>query len=328
MNKARKEALGYSIKQFSKLRQWCFWPEKECRNRPIRAHSIQKSRVLDLLCRDGHVMMPRLKLVAGRPPEFVFQLTGRNRATTFTGLCKNHDRKLFRMIETNPPQLSDPQHLFLLSYRAVLMETHASRKSAIDVQMSYQKGVETGIFPKEEPSPPGMLACELLGGAFQVDCVRQMFNMAYLSGAWNAVLHQAFCIESRPALAVNSMFSTGRYSELLNAPAFVTLNVFPVTKNRTAVIFSYIAEQKSEAEEAFGYIWSSKGQDQQYELSKLILRKVQNLAIAPDFFNTFTKQRKETVRQYFMRNIAGHSFELKDPGLLLFWPNGLHQNVA
>ena len=273
-------------------------------------------------------MMPRLKLAANRPPEFVFQTTGRNRATTFTGLCKNHDRELFRTIETNSLQLSDSQHLFLLSYRAVLMEAHASRKSAIDTQLSYQKGVEKGVYPKDEPSAPGMVAVEHLMGACQVEGVKQIFDEAYLIGAWDVVMHQVFCVASRPALAVNSMFSTDFYSEVLHAPAFVTLNVLPVTQDRTAVIFSFIAEQKSEAEAAFGYIWSSRGEYQQYELSKLILRKAQNVAIAPDFFDTFTKQRKDAVHLYFVRNMAGQSFDLEDPGLYLFWPPPSSRNVA
>ena len=58
------------------------------------------------------------------------------------------------------------------------------------------------------------------------------------------------------------MFSTDLYSEVLDAPAFVTLNVFPVTHVQTAVVFSFIAEQKSEAENAFRYIWASGGQYQ------------------------------------------------------------------
>ena len=267
-------------------------------------------------------MMPQFEPAADKPPEIFFRPVGRNLATTFTGLCGNHDRELFRTIEANPLQTSDSQHLFLLSYRAVLMEAHASRKSAIDLQLSFQKGVERGVYPKEEPSPPGELAAEHMVGAYLVEDVKTRLDKAYLIDDWDAVSHQVFFIASRPALAVNSMFSTNRYSEVLDAPAFVTLNVFPVTHDQTAVVFSFIAEQKSEAVDAFGYIWSSGGHYQQYELSKLILRKAQNVAIAPDFSDTFTEQRREIVRQYFIRNMAGHSFELEEPGLFLFWPIG------
>ena len=188
--------------------------------------------------------MPQFEPAADKPPEIVFRPVGKNRATTFTGLCGNHDRELFRTIEANPLQTSDSQHLFLLSYRAVLMEAHASRKSAIDLQLSFQKGVEMGIYPKEEPSLPGMIAVEHLSAAYLVEDVKKRFDQAYLINAWDVVGHQVFLIESRPALAVNSMFSTDRYSEVLDALVFVTLNVFPVTHEQTAVVFSLLRSRK------------------------------------------------------------------------------------
>ena len=213
------------------------------------------------------------------------------------------------MIEANPVQTSDSQHLFLLSYRAVLMEAHASRKSAIDLQSSFLKGVEGGVYPKEEPSPLGMIAVEHMISAYLVEDVKKRFDQAYLIDSWDVISHQVFFIASRPALAVNSMFSTDLYSEVLDAPAFVTLNVFPVTHDQTAVVFSFIAEQKSEAVDAFGYIWSSGGDYQQYELSKLILRKAQNVVIAPDF----------SIR---LQSTGGKSFRSTSLGI---WP-AIHLN--
>lgn len=73
---------------------------------------------------------------------------GRNNATTFTGLCADHDADLFRPIDTNEIDLSSDEHLFLLSYRAVLKEAYMTRKSAIDTQLTYQRGIEGGLLPK------------------------------------------------------------------------------------------------------------------------------------------------------------------------------------
>ncbi len=264
--------------------------------------------------------MPELELTASKPPEVVFRNMGRNDATTFTGLCANHDRDLFRPIEVGPTDIRDSQHLFLLTYRAVFKEAHASRKSAIDTQLSFQKGVEQGIYPKDQPSAPGMLAVDHMVGAYLVEDVKTRFDLAYRNEAWDAVDHQVLIVASKPAVAVNSMFSTNLYSNVLDAPAFVMLNVFPIDQDRTAVVFSFLKEQRTEAAAAFGHTWSSNGAYQQYEVSKLILRKCQNVAIAPDFFDTFTDHRREVVRQYFFRNMAGHTFELDAPGLFLFWP--------
>ncbi len=322
MNKVRKELFGYSMQQLSTRRDWCFWPKEECTQKAVRAHSVQNSRVLDLLCRDGHVIMPKLDLSAGKPPNCVFRPVGRNLATTFTGLCMNHDREMFRPIEMNSIRISDLQHLFLLAYRAVLKEAHDTRKSMIDLRLSFERGVANGIYPRDEPSPAGMLSLNHMMAAFQVEEVRERFDEAYRSNDWGYVDHRWFLIPSRPTVAVNSMFSTGLYSKALDGSAFVMLNVFPITRDQTAVVFSYIAEQKDEAMTAFGNIWTVERYHQQYELSKLILRKAFNTAIAPNFFDTFTVQRKETIQEYFTRNSCNHSFDLDDPGLFLFWPIG------
>ena len=265
--------------------------------------------------------MPYLDLSARKPPDVVFRPVGRNSATTFTGLCGDHDRELFAAIETIPVQTTDARHLFLLAYRAVLKEAHASRKSAIDVHASYLEGVKKGVYPEDEPSPVGLLACECMTAAHLVNAVKTVFDNAYLQDNWDAVNHQVCFTESRPTVAVNSMFSTNLWSRFLDAPAFVMFNVFPVAYNKTAVVLSSTADQRPEAMAAFGHILLSRGSYQQYELSKLILKKAQNVVIAPSFFDTLTAQQRETARQYFMRNMAGHTFELDDPDLFLFWPN-------
>ena len=89
-----------------------------CNQEPIRAHSIQNSGVIDLIALGGHV-------VAFRPSysseglEVEFKLVGRNHASTFTGLCNEHDTKLFLPLDTKPLDVTDREQLFLLAYRSV-----------------------------------------------------------------------------------------------------------------------------------------------------------------------------------------------------------------
>jgi hypothetical protein len=166
-------------------------------------------------------------------------------ATTFTGLCSNHDRELFRDIEVHSIDVTDSKHLFLLAYRAVLKEAHDSIKAAADIQLTYQKGIEKGVFPAE-PCAPGMLAVEHMIAAFLVDEVKQRFDEALLNTNWNRIGHEVMELTSERSLAVNSMFSTGIYSEDTDAAAFVTLNVFPYN-GKTIVIFSFLEENRREA---------------------------------------------------------------------------------
>jgi hypothetical protein len=54
--------------------------------------------MLDLIQTDGHVLMPRYRLVNGEPTE-EFAKVGRNDASTFTGLWLKHDAALFKAID-------------------------------------------------------------------------------------------------------------------------------------------------------------------------------------------------------------------------------------
>jgi hypothetical protein len=101
----------------------CLAPSMDCDEEPIRAHSIQNARVLDLIQTDGHVLMPRYKLVNGEP-KMEFAKVGRNEASTFTGLCSKHDTELFKAIDTEHLDVDNCEHLRQLAYRSVMREMH------------------------------------------------------------------------------------------------------------------------------------------------------------------------------------------------------------
>ncbi len=134
----------------------CLEPSEKCRESAIRSHSIPSSVVLDRLARDGHLIMPQMKLKVPPPGEIEFKQIGKNKATTFTGLCAKHDNHLFRPIDNGLPDLGTPQHLFLLAYRAVLREFHAVLQNAARFQSTYLKRVEVGLSPGDRPDNFGI----------------------------------------------------------------------------------------------------------------------------------------------------------------------------
>ena len=319
ITKIRKELFSYGVKQLASTYDLCLWPGSNCKNKAIRAHSVQNNGILDLLCHNGHVIMPKLKLSFHQPPKFVFREVGRNKATTFTGLCADHDQELFRPIEINAIDLKNKTHLFLLAYRAVLKEAHASRKAGIDTQTNYLLGTERGLFPKDEPSAPGMLAVEQMMAAYLVEETKIEFEKAFFAKDWACIGHEILEIDVSPALAVNSMFSTDLWSEDYDGPAFVILNIFP-SNGKTAVVFSYLKQNRSQIQKAYPTILNSNGHYMEYELSKLILRKCENFAISPRLYNQFGMKQREAIAQFYERNIAGHIYDIEDHRLFLFAP--------
>lgn len=320
--KARRQLFGEGMKQLSSTLQLCLAPN--CTGQAIRAHSIQNNGALEVLSRNGKVIMPKLRVTLNELPTFTFEEVGRNVATTFTGLCSPHDQEFFRPIEVNPINLDDPEHLFLLAYRAVLKEAHATRKSAIDTQSSYFLGAKYDLYSRDTPSAPGILAVEQMVSAYLVEETKRELEVAYLSRSWGSVGHEVLHLDVPPSIAVCSMFTTDILSEKYDGPTFVMLNVFPLS-GETVAVFSYLKENRTQANQAFASIFYSTGQTQQHELSKLILRRCENFAIAPSLYESYSPIQKRTISEYYERNSGGQSFESNDQNLFLFSPiSGWH----
>src|ERR1022692_358839 len=154
----------------------CLWHTMTCTGTPIRAHAIQNSQTLESLAEDGHVVMFKPEL---RGDEFgiPFKLVGRNLATTFTGLCSEHDTLLFLPIDTNEIDPANAEHRFLVAYGAVLKGLHSTLGAAQMVQLTFQKGVELGHFP--EDGPEMLLATTKIIAGMQMFGVAQCFHHIY-----------------------------------------------------------------------------------------------------------------------------------------------------
>lgn len=105
-------------------RQCCLHPNanKDSCNGKSRAHTIQRSGVLDSIAINGHVgqLRPAMDPESG-PGIAEMELVGLREASTFPGLCNKHDTELFRPIETELVTFRRDQ-IFLFSYRALLRE--------------------------------------------------------------------------------------------------------------------------------------------------------------------------------------------------------------
>ncbi|WP_223507877.1 hypothetical protein [Pseudomonas sp. BF-B-25] len=104
-------------------------------NEIISAHSIQKRGQLSLIAESGHVYrlnadLSTLKETDGRPlPKKI----GLNRASTFPGMCKQHDNKLFSPIDDKPLAF-DHQQVGLYAYRSICREYFVKENAAITLE--------------------------------------------------------------------------------------------------------------------------------------------------------------------------------------------------
>lgn len=296
----------------------CWWPAETCREPAIRAHSVQNATALDLLSEDGHVIAPVVRLHAGAAPDIKLQRVGRNRATTFAGLCASHDQQLFAPIEKGALNLQDSFHRFLLAYRAAYYENHATAAAAVLVQSGYLKSTALGINPRDVPSRAGIYAVQRMIVAYETWKYKSRLDEAYLEGRFDALDHDLLELRvSRPTLAASVLFSlddVARGDDVVR----VCLTILPTSETLTCALMSYLAEDAPLARASLARVLDSQGSNQQYELSRRLINHAQNFVLAPSFVRSWTPKREDTITSLFTRTVFENDFDFHDVDLTLF----------
>ncbi len=297
----------------------CLAPGWKCEKETIRAHSVQNSGVFDLLSRNGHVVGIKQNLFIERPPEVEFSEIGRNRASTFTGFCGTHDTEIFRPIDTNVIDPSNPEHLFLVAYRSAAREMHANLESATRIQAAYQKRVSDGLDPKDEPSPAGLLAVQHMLKSFFMYQYMYKLDEAYLKKNYELLKNKVFQFTNQPpVLAASSLFSLDDVEKDEDGWVNVILNIFPISPEASVCIISYLFEDASKIEAELERAFSGTGDYQKYELSKLLLNYSDNFYIAPRHFEAWPADKVRVIRDHYAATILSGNIQEENQHFYLF----------
>jgi hypothetical protein len=310
--KIRKQTFGSFMATLNKPYNRCLAPGESCENLAIRAHSIQNANILERLQVNGHVIAPKLDLNFAKGPRVSFEKVGRKQATTFHGLCTYHDAQIFQPIEANDLELTNPQHLFLLSYRAVLKEVHSTTKSARDTQTGYCAGIETGLYPNTLCAP-GIHAGEHMMLAYMADEYKLRYDRVYLSQEWDLISHYKRDLCVAPGVALNTMISTGRYSHETDSVAYAILNIFPVA-DTTFLVVSFLNEHSKHFSRSIKKFLRSGPILQ--KLSYLILKRCSNFVLSPNLFDSFSDDQIRECLMHYERNMGDNTFEPKRSNLI------------
>lgn len=318
MNQIQKDLLS-SLFEIDKAGfQRCLEPTMRCEQPAVRAHSIQNARVLDLLANDGHVIGFKRRMDVKTGPQIQFDLIGRSEASTFTGLCASHDQEIFRPIDTREVKRDDVEILFLLAYRAVVRELHATMEGAAKVQAGYQRRVELGLLPEDQPSEPGMFAVERMVISYETFLYKSKYDEALLQKSFDSISHDVFVFENQsPTIAASALFSIDNL-HVEDDVVRVALNILPQTENVTTVVFSYLQRDARSARLALNRVLSAAGHHQKYELSRTLINYCENFVVAPSYFATWSDRKKAVIRDYYTKTILKNDLSYEDKDLFLF----------
>lgn len=296
----------------------CLEPKEACAQQSIRSHSIQNGVILELLQYDGHVVMPRLKLDLNSGPRVRFESVGRNKATTFTGLCMEHDTDIFTPIENASIDVENDLHLFLLAYRAVLRETHVTIEGAIKNQIAYQEKINLELIPGDRPTPDGLRVTDLLINCYETYLYKREFDQIYLNRDFHEIYHHTILLkQNTPTIAVNSLFTSADNVQNPAETERIILNVFPSVQG-THIIFSYLGRQEPFVKAHLREVFQADGYYRLYMISKFVLRNCENFVIAPKYFETIPDESRNAMLHYFQRTLYEDLLDHEDKRLFLF----------
>ncbi len=318
MNTWRTEAVASFFEGAGLRLHRCLAPGMVCKGTAIRSHSVQNSRVLDLLARDGHVKGVGKRIEGDAGPVIRFEDIGRNQATTFTGFCSKHDSEIFRSIETEPFRPSDPEHLFLVAYRAVARELHACMEATVQIQGSYEARIRRGLDGGNEPEPMGMFAVEYMIKSWLTYRYKCCFDEALLLRKYDKVSHDVFYLtHASPSLAVCSLYAA---DDVRGNDDWVrvALNVLPLTQTESVVVFTYLPQDAALAKASLAGVLNSPSFSQKYLLSKQILNHCDNFVVAPEHFDTWSPEKVDTIVDFFSETLFKGNLSAEDERLYLF----------
>jgi hypothetical protein len=277
----------------------CLHPSLNCGDPAIRAHSIQNSRVLDLVQTDNQVIMPRYNLVNGEP-KLAFKPVGRNQASTFTGLCSEHDISLFKAIDTEDFDDDNRLHRNQLAYRSVMHELHTE----LEVAMKFH-AMHVAVCKERKHDPEETVTPFFLQYTGWMDKSRRVFKYGGRhfdrpreSGREPCLRHLIITMDNQaPVLACSSLFSTGFTADGdIIGP---TLNVIPLNATQSVALLSCPAEQWGEVRRSLANVFDANEKTLKYELAKLIIQRVENFTLSPAHYEKWSDDRKARVLREF-----------------------------
>lgn len=276
-----------------------------CPEKPIRAHSVQNATALSCIEDKNHVYQMKMKM-KDESPVVGLELVGRNQASTFTGLCSAHDNELFKPIDDSVLDERDREQLFLIAYRSVTKELHATLDGAMKMQSAYLKLIEDGAVLKDKPSAEGIEALQHMFKAWAAWRYRyRFFDKPLERRRFNGIKHLKFVLEGKPPAVAASSFFSMDFKEWGKPFAALIVNVIPTDSESTLVMFSYSEKHAMKATKRVSKIIKNAGAKREYEMSCLLLDRAENFFLAPRNVDGWSPRKRAEIEAAFAQDLLG-----------------------
>jgi ferredoxin len=230
-------------------------------------------------------------------------------ASTFTGLCADHDKELFKLADDEALDTSDKEQLKQYAHRALMKEFHTCVEQSdrfFALELDY---IKKGFIKPDTPNGAAEAAIVYAKKSHDLFKYRNKYFDALKGGEKTSeVEHTVIELDNQaPTIAVSSFLSLGHEADGSVIGAMLT--VVPVSETRTVAIITCAAAHKDAVKRALPDLFDADT-DKKKALSDTILTQVENFTLSLTFYDRWTEEKKKDVAQAFNESKVPEDQEL------------------
>lgn len=293
------------IDKLSKVSECVFPIKTNCSRKIIKAHSIQRGRILTKIAENGMILQIDAREALFKP---IISEVGIASATTFSGFCSKHDQEIFQKIDTENYNPGDIYQEFLFSYRTLAREYVKKKQARNGIKQVVDLEGETQF----------LIDC-LQGtqeGLERLEQLKDQLNNAILANDYKFIKSRCRILDKEYCIAVSSVFFL-RYDFESNqiqsledvlklSPIFLT--IFP-QDGKTFILFSYFQKDSEKFRPFLNQLWQFDNEIFTSKLSLLIALYCENFAYSPRLLQKWTELQKINFLQIFLLTIYSSNWQ-------------------
>jgi hypothetical protein len=291
-------------------------------NEFIRAHFIQKSKLLTSIADDGHVYIISDAISSlKKNGMLIFEERGINNVSTFLGFCKRHDNELFKPIDDYTLIPTD-QQISLYAYRSLCREYFVTENSLVLIKNQLENIPENKIVNN-------MLSAYVDGKSFGFENLKRhkaSFDRTLRTHSYSDVRYVMFISKQKPSIVFSGLFYpdfdfSGRMLQKLGDH---TKDLHLITfcsgamDNSWAYLFAWHNTSSNTCIEFMHslatMIYNNSELLSDY-LFRLVISNCDNLAISPSWWIDLGKEKQDKILERI--NLTSDNFEITEHSYLM-----------
>ena len=304
-----RQLAGFYNKKF------CSVPESmksKCSGKIIKAHSVSKSSSLKAIAKNGHVLST-FGSVRESKGNVLFEpvKVGINKASTFTGFCADHDKKLFSPIEDCEFQPNET-NCFLVAYRALARELFVKLHS--EEMFELVKDLDRG------KSILRQYAVQKIGNHFSsnndltksdLNYIKTHFDKMLISSSYEALQHYVFVLDSPPQVMASACFGpiidfqgdiiqefSKKHEEV---PDYMIVNVFS-SGSKGYIVLSWLSEHKESCIKFINSLYRSPSIED--SLTKFIFTTIENVYFSEVWWEHLSDSNRDEILSSIRQGVS------------------------